>query len=343
MANQTAELIRRLEGEDAEVSLVAVNSPYKPTWISKLRGIRALFRLLPYLFNLWRKITQADLVHLMANSGWSWHLFAAPAIWIAWLTKTPLVLNYRGGHAEEFFSKSWWIIKPSMQKVSHIVVPSNFLKSVFANYSLTTTVVPNTLDEHLFSKRNVDELSLETITIAVTRNLEHIYGIDLAIGAMAKILQKFPEAELVVAGSGDLMNELQEQARSLGIAGSVKFTGRLSREQIAALYKKASLLLNPSRVDNSPNSLIEAMGCGVPIVSTMAGGIPQLVTHNTHAYLVEEYCSDALAHAAVEVLSSPELQAKFRKNGLSHSEQFRWPQVKRKISSVYQQVIDPAL
>ena len=145
-----------LSGEQAEVTLVAVNQPYRPSWIADIRGIRALFRLIPYLFLLWQNIRKADLVHLMANSGWSWHLFATPAIWIAWLTKTPLVLNYRGGHAEEFFASSWKIVKPSIERVSHIVVPSNFLKEVFANFGLDATVVPNTLDETLFSKSDSD-------------------------------------------------------------------------------------------------------------------------------------------------------------------------------------------
>ena len=182
----------------------------------------------------------------------------------------------------------------------------------------------------------------DKLTIAVTRNLEHIYGIDLAIGAMPTILKELPNAELIVAGSGPLREDLAQQARSLGVAENIRFTGRLSRDEIATLYKKADLLLNPSRVDNSPNSLIEAMGCGVPIVSTRAGGIPQLVTHNTHAYLVDDYCADSLAQAAIKVLSDVDLQSSLRQHGLSHSEQFRWPQVKSKISTVYQKVIDPA-
>ncbi|MFC6668999.1 glycosyltransferase [Marinobacterium aestuariivivens] len=96
MANQTAELCRLLEQEGARVTLIAVNPPYRPAWIGRWRGLRALFRLLPYLRTLWRRLGSADVVHLMANSGWSWYLFATPAIWIACLRGTPVVVNYRG-------------------------------------------------------------------------------------------------------------------------------------------------------------------------------------------------------------------------------------------------------
>ena len=55
-------------------------------------------------------IKSADVVHIMANSGWSWHLFAAPAIMIARLYNRPVVINYRGGYAQDFFDKSWfWV------------------------------------------------------------------------------------------------------------------------------------------------------------------------------------------------------------------------------------------
>ena len=67
----------------------------------------------------------------MANSGWSWHLFAAPAIWVARIRGKPVIINYRGGEADSFFNKSFSWIKPSLSKADAIVVPSGFLEGVF--------------------------------------------------------------------------------------------------------------------------------------------------------------------------------------------------------------------
>ena len=105
MANQTRQLARLLEAEGCSVTVVRTNAPYRPAWIGRVRGVRALFRLVPYIISLWRAMRgQSDLAHVMANSGWAWHLFAAPAIRIAALRGVPVVVNYRGGEAAPFLA-----------------------------------------------------------------------------------------------------------------------------------------------------------------------------------------------------------------------------------------------
>ena len=90
MANQTRQLARLLEAEGCSVTVVRTNAPYRPAWIGRVRGVRALFRLVPYIISLWRAMRGADLAHVMANSGWAWHSFAAPAIRIAaWRGRPP--------------------------------------------------------------------------------------------------------------------------------------------------------------------------------------------------------------------------------------------------------------
>ena len=116
MANQTLQLAKLLRAEGAAVELIQVNCPYRPRWIGRLKGIRAAFRLLPYLAHLWRSADKVQLFHVMANSGWSWHLFAAPAIWIARIRGKPVVLNYRGGEADSFFNKAFFWIRPSLRQ-----------------------------------------------------------------------------------------------------------------------------------------------------------------------------------------------------------------------------------
>ncbi|RFC36344.1 MAG: hypothetical protein DID90_2727553940 [Candidatus Nitrotoga sp. LAW] len=83
MANQTRQLATLLKQEGVNVELVPVNAPYRPRFVGHIKGLRAVFRLLPYLFHLWHAAGRVDLFHIMANSGWSWHLFAAPAVWTA--------------------------------------------------------------------------------------------------------------------------------------------------------------------------------------------------------------------------------------------------------------------
>ena len=348
MANQTAELCRLLRLEQSQVTLVATNAPYSPVWVGEIRGIRALFRLIPYLYRLLQALKQADVAHLLANSGWSWHLFAAPAVWIAHWVGTPIVLNYRGGHAESFFATSWRWVAPTLKRASACTVPSLFLAEVFSQRQVSTRIIPNTLDQELFyppeqqpaNRRDIEQNQTPGPLLIITRNLETIYGIDLAIRAMPEILTIHPNARLVIAGSGPEQQALESLAESLGIIQQIEFCGRLGRQQIASLYRQADLMINPSRIDNSPNSIIEALGSGLPVVSTRAGGIPKLVKHDETALLVDLESPEAIAKATLQLLADPELRHRYSENGIEFSRRFQWQQVKTDLLQVYQQAQD---
>ncbi|MEH6648964.1 MAG: glycosyltransferase family 4 protein [Motiliproteus sp.] len=348
MAIQTAELCRLLRLEQIQVELIATNAPYRPAFAARIPGLRAVFRLIPYLFHLHRALPQADVVHLMANSGWSWHLFAAPAIWIAHWHRTPVVLNYRGGGAAAFFDQSWRWIQPSLAKVGACVVPSAFLADVFSERKMPAKIIPNTLDETLFYPATEPTESCDPNEntdakgpiLAITRNLEPIYGIDIALKAMPSILKSYPNARLIIAGSGPEKTNLEQLTNHLKIQDHVEYSGRLGRQQIAELYRQADILLNPSRVDNSPNSIIEALGSGLPVVSSRAGGIPKLVTDRETALLVEVGNEEALSKAVIELLQKPELRQQLRAAGLHFCQRFHWVQVKTKLSDTYHQVLN---
>ena len=80
MANQCEQLARLLARDGLAVEVVRTNAPYVPAWSGRLPVVRALFRLLPYLVRLWTAAGRAEVVHVFANSGWAWHLFAAPVL-----------------------------------------------------------------------------------------------------------------------------------------------------------------------------------------------------------------------------------------------------------------------
>src|SRR5262245_13703904 len=121
MANQAAQLARLLEQEGVRVELVRTNAPYRPSWIANLRYLREPFRLMPYLARLWRAVGRAQLVHVMANSGLSWHLCAAPAVWMARVRRVPLILNYRGGGAERFLQNATRAVTATLSLAASIV------------------------------------------------------------------------------------------------------------------------------------------------------------------------------------------------------------------------------
>jgi len=332
MALQTEALVRCLRAEGIQVEVVANNAPYQPAWIGGVPGVRALCRLLPYLFRLWRACGRNDLVHVLANSGWAWYLFAAPAVQIAHWRRRPLLLNYRGGLAEHFFAVAWPRVQRSLRLVDSLAVPTEFLQDIFVARGELASIVPNILDNDLFQPATSAPTSLH---IVVTRNLEALYDNASAVHALAYIRQEVVDARLTLAGEGPERAALQQLAADLGLTGAVHFAGRLPREQVAALLQSARVVLNPSTADNSPNSLIEAMAAGVPIVSTDVGGVAQLCRPNQEALLVPAKDPVRMAAALLQLHRDENLRQRLIAAGLRRATEFSWPAVWPRLQRCY--------
>lgn len=337
MANQCEQLVRLLQRDGVDVELVRTNPPYRPSWIGRVPVLRAAFRFLPYLRQLWAAAGRAQVMHILANSGWAWHLFAAPAAWIGRARGIGVIINYRGGNADGFFSRAPRHVLATLAKADARVTPSGFLQGVFARHGIEATIVPNIVDLSRF--RHVERLRCgDAPHLVVTRNLEPIYDIPTAIRAFAIVRRSFPGARLTVAGSGPELARLRALASELGVEGSVEFCGRVDNAQIPALYASADCMLNPSTVDNMPISILESFASGVPVVSTAAGGIPDLVEDGVSGLLVPLGDADAMARAAMRVLGDPALSSSLRDAGLEAATAFAWPTVRERWLEVYRSV-----
>lgn len=276
----------------------------------------------------------AQLVHVMANSGWAWHLRAAPAVRAARRAGVPVVINYRGGGAEAFFARSFRWVEPTLRRADAVIVPSGFLAGVFQKRGIAAHVVPNVVDLERFRPAPRREVG-PAPHLVVARSLERIYDIPTALRAFAMVRAGFPAARLTVAGAGPLRRELERLARDLGVAQAVTFTGRLDNERMAGLYASADLALNPSRVDNMPISILEALACGVPVVSTNVGGVPFVVEDGRTALLVGAADPRAMAEAALRILRQPDLATSLRAAGTQTVKQYTWPAVRERLLAVY--------
>jgi colanic acid/amylovoran biosynthesis glycosyltransferase len=145
-------------------------------------------------------------------------------------------------------------------------------------------------------------------------------GLNNTLEAFATFQKTHPAARLTIAGDGPLLDPLRQMAGGLGLGQAVRFAGFQSQEELARLYASAHIFMHPSRItakqdqEGVPNSMLEAMAAGLPVVATLHGGIPEAVEDGRDGLLTPENDSAALAASLEKIAGSPELFREFGSN-----------------------------
>lgn len=149
-------------------------------------------------------------------------------------------------------------------------------------------------------------------------------GIDDSICAVAKALQKYPNIELVIPGLGEFPDTsyqtyLEELVKELGIQNHVTFTGPYVSSELAQLLASSHIFLAPCATgpdgnqEGIPNTPMEAMATGLPVISTIHAGIPELISHGVNGLLVAEHDTDALCENICYLIEHPDVCARLGK------------------------------
>lgn len=138
-------------------------------------------------------------------------------------------------------------------------------------------------------------------------------GIDVSLKAFAGFVSHYPNAKFTIAGEGPLLEPMKALADQLGLTATVDFTGFLGETELRDLYLRSHIFLHPSQMavdlnqEGIPNSMLEAMSTGLPVVATLHGGIPEAVEHGKTGLLSEERDVDGLLDGIMTLASSPDV------------------------------------
>jgi glycosyltransferase involved in cell wall biosynthesis len=126
-------------------------------------------------------------------------------------------------------------------------------------------------------------------------------GFDLLLRAMALVRREYPEASLLIVGSGPEEAALKAECRALGLDGAVRFAGQLADPW--PYFQRATLFVLPSRQEGLPSALLEAAAAGLPMVALPAsGGVVELVSGQPGVWLAPEVSAEALAASLLAAL-----------------------------------------
>jgi glycosyltransferase involved in cell wall biosynthesis len=334
MAIQAGKLRRCLEEEGVTVIPVRTNVtwPKSIEWIGKIPFVRTIANSLLFLTHLGKALRHCDVVYFLSGFFNFFFWITLPAIILIKIRGKKIILNARGGGAQAFFKRWKWIVKPVIQRCEMVTTPSGFLQDIFKEQlGMMPVVIPNIADfkQFRFKKRTVLEPRL-----IITRSLEDIYNVACAIQAFKILHDQYPQGRLSVVGDGTLRAGLEKLTRDLGLTDAVTFHGRVSHDQIQDLYEKNDIFINSSNVDNLPGTILEAFACGLPVVSTNAGGIPYMVDHGRTGLLVEKNDHAALARQTALLLEDRELADRLTHNAWTECQNYAWDSIKKRLLPV---------
>ncbi len=339
-SRQCARLLGHLKQQPSlEVTFLPVN-PRLPGFLRALQNIKyvrtvvtTLFYWATLLVHVWGK----DVLHIFSASYYSYMLSAMPPLLLGKLLGRRVILNYRSGEAEDHLT-NWRTALPTMRMADEIVVPSGYLVDVFERYGLRARAIFNIIELDRFQFR--DRTPLRTVFLT-TRLLEPLYNVGCVLRAFKLIQERFPEAELTVAGEGWQRAELEALAASLELRNT-KFIGRVSFDDMPAMYDSADVYLTATDLDNMPSSITECLASGLPVVTTDAGGIPYIVQHEETCLMVSRNDHEAMAASAIRLLEDEELARKIAIQGREQSRQWTWEGVGARWLDLYQHLGEEA-
>ena len=257
-----------------------------------------------------------------------WVLPTGPATALAaLLLRVPLVLVAHGSDINTYAGRSGRlraIVRWTLFRARRVLAVSRVLEdSLVVDFDVPPArvgVLPMGVDDTLFERpggngetKRVElrrELGVDAhrSTVLFVGDLVRAKGVDDLLEAWRRIETIGVDAQLVLAGDGPLR---QDSTPTNGRVAP-RFLGRLTQEELAGWYRAADLVVLPSRSEGMPVSLMEALHCGVPVVATGVGGIPELLEHGRLGRIVPVGDPRALAQGIGELLRDEAMLEEFR-------------------------------
>jgi glycosyltransferase involved in cell wall biosynthesis len=258
-------------------------------------------------------------------------LFSGPAFlwgevvgWTAHALGKTVVFTLRGGDLPVFAATAPRRVRALLRRAAAVTVPSRYLLDAMREFRKDLHLLENALDLSLYEFRPRRPARPRLLWL---RAFHHVYNPSLAPRVVERLVGEFPDISLVMVGRDKHDGSLEETKRvaaELGVADRIRLPGGVPKEDVANWLNEGDIFLNTTHVDNAPVSVLEAMACGLCVVSTAAGGMAHLVEDGREALLVQPDDPDAMAEAVRRVITDPDLAERLSKSGRERVARCDW-------------------
>lgn len=169
------------------------------------------------------------------------------------------------------------------QSLLHSKISPADIELIYNAVEVDTTKISNNPDW----LRNRFNLPANSLICTAIGRLVPVKGYDILIEAINQIIDKVPYFFCLIVGKGECEEALIKQIQEAGLTNHIQLVGFQDRETVLAILNSSDIFVMPSRYEGTPIALLEAAALGCPIVASASGGIPELVTNDTHALLVQ--------------------------------------------------------
>jgi glycosyltransferase involved in cell wall biosynthesis len=270
----------------------------------------------------------------------------------------PLVVSYRGDWDGSYgsllrrmsvnlFNRS--LVRSLLDSADLIISPTkSFINgsSQLRGIREKCIVIPNgiCLDEYqtTYSKeecRGMLNVPQEKKILLYMGSLYPHKGPNVLIMAMVHVVKQYPDALLLIGGTGVIENELKQLVKELKLQGNVEFLGFVSGKYKIHYYKASDLFVLPSLTESFGNVNLEAMASGLPIVASNVGGIPDVVKDGISGLLSIPGNPADLAEKILRLLDSETLRDRFGKTGIKLSKEYSWDKIADLTKMAYAEVL----
>lgn len=238
------------------------------------------------------------------------------------------------------------VVDFSINQSDGVTAVSNYLRDeTYRRFDIRKDieVIPNFIDLDRFQRSNKEHfrkaISPENEKIIVhVSNFREVKRVPDVVSVFDYVLKQDIKAKLLLVGDGPDRNRAEQRCRDLGICDRVRFLGK--QEQVEEVLSIADLFLIPSGSETFGLAALEAMGCGVPVISSNIGGLPEVNIHGETGYLCDLGDTEAMGRFAVDILSNPEKHKLMSKKARKHAEQYELGDIVSIYESYYKRITE---
>ena len=275
-----------------------------------------------------------DIVHAHFASGYGF-------LCSTWLKRGSYILSMWGSDIFEFpkgVVRSW-ILNRNLSHAGLLLSTSDVMRREARRYTdRDIRLTPFGVEMQTFRPRFSRLACDGTFNIGTVRVIDYVYGIDTLIKAFDIFRHNFPDVStrLLIAGDGPERGKMQQLAVTLGVAELVEFVGWLSHDKVADFLNRLDVFCALSRREGFGVAVVEASACGIPVIATNIGGLPEVVRHEQTGYLVRPDSPRDTAERLQELYQDGPLRHRLGRAGRSfvHS-RYSWDSSLEEMERIY--------